>query len=104
MRGRLDSAGWGWEGVELVERCFVRVVVSWLCRVEEREVKSCVKTDSTVPSHNTAWRRGRGEGERGSEKGGKRGGKGRIKEVMKSCCFVFHTAKKAVTLAVPPPT
>lgn len=64
MRGRLDSAGWGWEGVELVERCFVRVMVSWLCRVEEREVKSCVKTDSTVPSHNTAWRRGRGEGRR----------------------------------------
>ena len=52
--------------------------------------------------------RGRGEegreGERGSEKGGKRGGEGRIKEVMKSCCFVFHTAKKAVTLAAPPPT
>ena len=68
MRGRLDSAGWGWEGVELVERCFVRVVVSWLCRVEEREVKSCVKTDSTVPSHNTAWRRGRGEGRREEEK------------------------------------
>ena len=68
-RGRLDSAGWGWEGVELVERCFVRVVVSWLCRVEEREVKSCVKTDSTVPSHNTAWRRGRGEeGREGGER------------------------------------
>ena len=50
MRGRWDSVGWEREGVDLVER----VVVSWVCRVEEREVKSCVKTDSTAPSHNTA--------------------------------------------------
>ena len=63
--------------MELVERCFVRVVVSWLRRVEEREVKRCVKTDSTVPSHNTAWR-GRGRGEGGGE--GRREGGGRGKE------------------------
>ena len=66
--------------MELVERCFVRVVVSWLCRVEEREVKRCVKTDSTVPSHNTAWRgRGRGEGGGGGREAEREGERKRKK-------------------------